>query len=93
MAKVKYLGKLRALTGTSGETVDAETVGALIEALSGRGERLRKLLLPDGRFNGDDVQILVNGRNKDFLDDLETRLGDEDRVTVFVHGARGFPGG
>ena len=92
MAKVKYLGKMRALTGVAEETIEADTVGGLIEILAGRDERLRKLLLPAGRFNGD-VQVLVNGRNKDFLDDMATRLGAEDQVTFFVHGARGFPGG
>jgi MoaD family protein len=92
MAKVKYLGKMRALTGVARESIEVESVGGLIEALAERDERLRRLLFREGRFNPD-IQVLVNGRNKDFLDDLETVLGDEDQVTFFVHGARGFPGG
>lgn len=92
MAQVKYLGKMRALTGAARESIDVQSVGELVRGLANRDERLRKLLLPEGRFNKD-VQVLVNGRNTDFLDELETVLGDADQVTFFVHGARGFPGG
>jgi molybdopterin converting factor small subunit len=50
------------------------------------------LLFPDGRLNRD-IEVLVNGRNIAFLAGLETPLAADDRVTIFRHGARGFPGG
>jgi molybdopterin converting factor small subunit len=50
------------------------------------------LLFPDGHLHHD-VEVLVNGRNIAFLAGLDTRLAPDDRVTVFVHGARGYPGG
>ncbi len=50
------------------------------------------MLFPDGQLHRD-VEVLVNGRNIAFLAGLDTPLTAEDRVTVFVHGARGYPGG
>jgi molybdopterin synthase sulfur carrier subunit len=52
----------------------------------------RTLLFPDGQLNRD-IEVLVNGRNIAFLAGLETPLAADDRVTVFLHGARGYPGG
>jgi molybdopterin converting factor small subunit len=39
------------------------------------------------------VEVLVNGRNVEFLAGLDTPLGPRDQVTVFCSGVRGFPGG
>jgi molybdopterin converting factor small subunit len=50
------------------------------------------VLFPDGRLNRD-VEVLVNGRNVSFLAGLDTALAEDDRVTIFFHGARGYPGG
>ena len=52
----------------------------------------RDLLFPTGDLNRD-IEVLVNGRNIAFLDGMETPLSEDDRVTVFLHGARGYPGG
>jgi molybdopterin converting factor small subunit len=40
-----------------------------------------------------DIEILVNGRNTEFLKGLDTSLRPTDQVTIFYSGLRGFPGG
>jgi molybdopterin converting factor small subunit len=42
---------------------------------------------------GRDLRVLVNGRSILFLDGLATQLRDGDAVTVYLSGARGWPGG
>jgi molybdopterin converting factor small subunit len=92
VAEVKYLGRLRSLTGIARERLVAGSIGELIEELAVRSGELNKVLFVDGRYNSD-VEVLVNGRNMQFLGGLEAHLEDDDAVTLFIHGARGFPGG
>lgn len=40
-----------------------------------------------------DLRILVNGRSVVFLEELDTKLQQEETVTVYIAGARGYPGG
>jgi molybdopterin converting factor small subunit len=86
MPRLKFLGGLRRFATQPAE--DARRVRELLE----KSTVPRELLFPNGDLNRD-IEVLVNGRNIAFLDGLETRLNDDDRVTVFLHGARGYPGG
>ena len=87
MAVLKLLGGLRRY-GVAESRVGATTVRAVLSA----GPVPQQLLFPGGRLNRD-VEVLVNGRNVAFLSGLDTPLTADDRVTVFLHGARGYPGG
>jgi sulfur-carrier protein len=74
---------LRPLVGGAPQlAIEADTVGALIEALSARHEGLRERLLePTGevrRF----VRIFVNEEDIRFLDDQQTKLADGDTVAI-----------
>ncbi len=96
MTTVKYLGKLRELTGVAEEDISQPQVQALlIELSNGCRTELRELIFVDGDESelNEDVEILVNGRNIKFLDGMATSVGEEDRVTLLYHGVRGFPGG
>ena len=84
---LKLLGGLRRFGKTAGRT-DGATVHDVLE----NSAVPRSLLFPDDELNRD-IEVLVNGRNISFLAGLETPLEDSDRVTVFLHGARGYPGG
>ncbi len=87
MALLRLLGGLRRF-GRSQRRIAAATVAeALREARIPPG-----LLYRDGALN-DDIEVLVNGRNIAFLAGLDTPLATDDRLAVFLHGARGFPGG
>ena len=96
MAEVKFLGKLREITGVAQESMEGSRVGQLLGRLSKKhGPLLGELLFANGNEAelSRDVEVLVNGRDIDFLDGLGTDLGEKDRVTILYHGIRGFPGG
>ncbi len=84
---LRLLGGLRRFGGGE-QRVGGHSVGALLATCGVP----RTLMFPDGRLNAD-IEVLVNGRNIAFLAGLETPLAAEDKVTVFLHGARGYPGG
>ena len=94
MPYVKFLGLLRAAAGTAGETVPAATVEEVLITVARKHTALGQLLFPtlDHRLS-DDVRVLVNGRDIAHLSGLATPLASDDAVTLFHHGARGFPGG
>jgi molybdopterin converting factor small subunit len=87
MPVLKLLGGLRRC-GAGARSLP----GASVREVLKRAPVPHGLLLPNGSLNRD-VEILVNGRNISFLAGLDTSLEPDDRVTVFFHGARGFPGG
>jgi molybdopterin converting factor small subunit len=66
--------------------------GATVRAVLHESPVPAALLFPDGQLHRD-VEVLVNGRNIAFLAGLDTPLSADDRVTIFMHGARGYPGG
>ena len=94
MATVRFLGALRQVAGADTlETIEAPTVADLLGRLTGRlGAGFATALFPGGELDPD-IEILVNGRNIHFSGGLGTRLAPSDEVTLFRHGARGFPGG
>ncbi len=62
------------------ELEEGATVRDLIEKLDSEVYRgFKELILEDGRLRHP-VEIAVNGRRIDFLDGLDTRLRDGDRV-------------
>jgi len=81
--QVQIPSQLRPLAGGAAElALDADDVGALIEALGAKHTGLRERLLePSGevrRF----VRIFVNEEDIRFLEDVKTKLGDGDTVAI-----------
>lgn len=93
MPRVSFLGDVRRAAGREGSEVDAETVATLLADLGRAVGPAFADLLYDGARLRRDVEVLVNGRNVEFLAGLDTRLGPTDQVTIFYSGVRGFPGG
>ena len=92
------LGPLRRKLGAEPLWIDALDVRGLLEALVERGgDELADVFFAeaagDAPGSHQDLRVLVNGRSVTFLQGLATLLKDEDRVTVHLSGARGFPGG
>jgi len=87
MPLLKLLGGLRRFGGGE-QHVSGQTVRDVLDKLPVPA----KVLFPDGGLNRD-LEVLVNGRNISFLAGLDTALAPDDRVTLFLHGARGYPGG
>ena len=81
--QVQIPSQLRPLAGGAAElALDADDVGALIEALGAKHTGLRERLLePSGevrRF----VRIFVNEEDIRFLEDVKTKLSDGDTVAI-----------
>ena len=81
--QVQIPSQLRPLAGGAAQlALEADTVGALIEALGAKHEGLRERLLePSGevrRF----VRIFVNEEDIRFLEDATTKLSDGDTVAI-----------
>ena len=87
MPVLKVLGGLRRFAPAK-----LSLQGATVDSLLLAGPLPADVLFPDGQLNRD-IEVLVNGRNIAFLSGLETALAADDQVTVFLHGARGYPGG
>lgn len=87
MAIVRLMGGLRRF-GEAEARCPGATVGQALRASGIPPD----LVAPGGQLNPDLV-VLRNGRNVAFLAGLDTPVEGEDRVAVFLHGARGFPGG
>ncbi len=96
MATVVFLGKLRSVTGTATDEIEASGVGQALEEITDKfGGELSELIYTEGNGNepSGDIYILVNGKNIDFINGTDTDLKPEDRITILYHGARGYPGG
>ncbi|MFQ5666690.1 MAG: MoaD/ThiS family protein [Candidatus Binatia bacterium] len=87
MPVLKMLGGLRRFG--SGEY---RLCGTTVAAALNEAPVPATILFPDGQLNRD-IEVLVNGRNIAFLAGLDTPLEAGDRLTIFLHGARGYPGG
>ena len=87
MPTLRFLGGLRRF-GAADVRVTGATVGAALQV----SPIPPGILFPAGQLHPD-IEVLVNGRNIAFLAGLDTRLDDDDRVTVFSNGVRGYPGG
>ncbi len=93
MATLRFLGPLRQAAGTDALEFEAPTVADALGMATGRlGAGFAVMVFPGGELDPD-IEILVNGRNIQFSGGLGTRLNPSDEVTLFRHGARGFPGG
>lgn len=93
MAVVTFLGEVRRAAGRATADVSGDSVKALLAALGDAiSPAFASLLFKEGALQPD-VEVLVNGRNIEFLRMLDTPLGSADQVTIFYSGVRGFPGG
>lgn len=93
MAVVTFLGDVRKAAGQARVDVKADSVRGLLATLSDAvSPAFARLLFKNGVLQPD-VEVLVNGRNIEFLKMLDTSLRPTDQVTIFYSGVRGFPGG
>lgn len=93
MAEVRFLGAIRRVAGKASFGIDAGTVEQLLEMLKQVMSPAFQEFLFEGEKLQRDVEVLVNDRNITLLDGLKTALTPFDQVTLFINGARGFPGG
>ena len=68
--------------------VEASSIGELLEKLDEDYPELGDRVLDDGELR-DNIMVLVNGQNIEFLDKLDTDLDEDDRVAIFPPVAGG----
>ncbi len=90
---VMFLGEVRKAAGRATLDVKADSVGGLLATLRDAVNPAFAELLCRGGALQPDVEVLVNGRNIEFMQGLDTALRPADQVTIFYSGVRGFPGG
>lgn len=88
MVKIKFFANLRNITKTNEVLLDKEgTIGDILETLIALHNELIEVIFDE---NGDIyIKILLNGRNIEYLDKLETRVGHEDILYLFPPVAGG----
>ena len=83
--KVKLFADLREIVGKKEINASAKNVGELLYYLGEKYDKLEEEL-----FKGKGLEekckflnILVNGRNIELLDGLQTKLSEEDKIAIF----------
>jgi sulfur-carrier protein len=89
MVTAKIPTPLRPLTGGSPQVrVEGATVGEALDALFSEYDELRNRIWMDGQLRRF-VNVYVHGEDIRALDGLETRLADEDELTILPAVAGG----
>jgi len=76
MVRVKVFATLRSIVGKNELELQASTVGELLEKLYSKYPEMKKELEKG-------AVILVNGKSIEHLEKLNTKLEDEDVVSIF----------
>ncbi|UCH57009.1 MAG: MoaD/ThiS family protein [Candidatus Bathyarchaeota archaeon] len=89
--RVRVFGDLVPVLGRNHivDLEDGETVGSLTNRMAGKAGLKRRGYLGNYRVSGGDLAILVNGRNIDLLEGLETSLQDGDEIVLMPPAAGG----
>ena len=83
--KVKLFADLREIVGKKEINASAKNVGELLYYLGEKYDKLGEKLF---KSNGMEekckfLNILVNGRNIELLEGLQTKLSEEDKIAIF----------
>jgi len=77
MPKVKFFATLREITGKREEIIEGNNVKEVLNALYKEyGEEFKKELKERS-------MILVNGKNIEHLEGMETKVREEDTISIF----------
>lgn len=90
--KVKLFTTLKQLVGTGEIEVGLEgndTVGSVLARLAADYPALREHIFDEGGNLEGYINVFVNGRSIRFLDDLHTRLHEDDVLAIFPPVAGG----
>lgn len=87
---VRFFAFFREYTGSKEICADScPDLRELLDRLCTRyGGRLRAKLFTGDRLSGD-IIIMVNGRHIEHLDGLDTKLGENDEISIFPRVAGG----
>lgn len=87
--KIKLFGGLRQVAGRSQVDAVGSTVREALEDICAGDEELRAAIF-NGHALHSHVRVLVNGRDSELLQGLQTPLTEDDQVAVFPPIAGGL---
>ena len=82
MPLIKLYGNLRQLAGVSQAQADGATVRRVIEALCTNNAALRDAIM-DGDTLCAHVRVMVNGRDAELAQGLDTPVRADDQIAIF----------
>jgi MoaD family protein len=82
MAQVKLFGVLRDYVAMPQITVDGETVGDVLASLCSENEALEQAVFDAGGLHAH-VRVMVNGRDIEMAQGLDTTLTPADKLAIF----------
>ncbi len=82
MAIVKLFGNLREYTAAPVMTVPGKTIRELLHNLCAENDGLREVVW-DGNGLRPFIRIMVNGRDSELAQGLDTLIGETDQIAIF----------
>ncbi len=91
LIKVVYYSMLKELTGKHYEELEGvTTVGSALQKLFAKyGDKMRNIIIKERDIPHDSVIIALNGKSIKFLEGLDTRLKEGDKLTIFFAAGGG----
>ncbi len=80
--KIKLFGRLRQVAGSAEQEVSGATVREALENICAGNETLRAAIF-DGNVLHSHVRVMVNGRDCELAQGLETPVSANDQIAVF----------
>jgi molybdopterin synthase sulfur carrier subunit len=81
--EVAVFGNLAKIAGEKVTFVEALTLGEALSALAAKyGEAFRNRIYDENNKPRRFINIYVNGKDMRFLDGLETKLNDSDKISI-----------
>jgi molybdopterin synthase sulfur carrier subunit len=80
--KIKLFGRLRQIAGKAEQEVSGATIREALENICADNEMLRAAIF-DGFALHPHVRVMVNGRDSELAQGLETSVSANDQIAVF----------
>ena len=82
MVKVKLFGNLRRHAGEAVVTASGGTVWDVLETLFAQYPTLKSAIIDDGQLRPH-IRVMVNDRDSELADGLETAVSANDQIAIF----------
>ena len=89
LMKIKFYGGLRQIAGTKDQEIAGATIREVLEKICADNESLRMAIF-DGTNLHQHVRVMVNGRDSELAQGLETPVSANDQIAIFPPIAGGL---
>lgn len=83
--RIKYFASVREYMGRKYDILEVDKPKAILDILSGlegEGGKLSDLVMEGGKLKRI-YKVMVNGRDIEFLDGVQTKIADGDEISIF----------